>query len=494
MANQGYYQFGSEYKFKVPQLAVSSNPPSQPPASVFPTTASVQPSQPPASVPPAPVVDNAPLTSTTFSTKFQSFITTLDQDISTTSDAKTKQTLQSYRAAIIEEEEARMKHEGVLIQSAPNQSSIKGSDHYDPNNSHIMPGLVNADLKRIADLISKPNRPEFVNLYLTSIYALQPFINLPAKYREHMLVAGGYVFNLMNRWDMNPLSDIDIFIHGVDDVAGLIIEVINLLINGSRFNDIIITPHAITLFLTTRIPIISFEGDFKSRVSNFQDHDVQYQFILRKYDTMSQILLGFDLDASRVGLTYTGAPFDLNMDNMHQDYDKFNWYVTPTSKQVLATQMLIPGPIFSTTFEHRIAKMRYRGLSIYIAGTPELKTSESQHGFSRLEQELKDIYRNRILLDYIADYDIPEGYYTGDDQYIPEGYDFKILYGKTRRGNIIFIKIPMFTEKYKLSNQVAYDRNQYFKIDEHIETLDPSGQGSFHPLHEIKSWQQWLQS
>ena len=149
---------------------------------------------------------------------------------------------------------------------------------------------------------------------------------------NNVAVAGGIISRLLNNDGRFMSSDIDIFTYGIKDPESAtnnimnIVEYINDTYNGYNFT-IIKTNFALTI--------------------KIHDLNITIQFIFRLYNTMSEIIHGFDIPSCSV------------------IYDGHNVYFTTMSYFAYKNNVnIVDVSRYSTTFEHRIVKYLTRGFSI----------------------------------------------------------------------------------------------------------------------------------
>jgi hypothetical protein len=167
-----------------------------------------------------------------------------------------------------------------------------------------------------ADVIKKCNRRVNENI-LKSIFS-----------QSNMIIAGGFVVSCMYK-ELTPIKDMDVFFYGITEEKAIqmIDNVMKTANHTLNFISIQKTKNAITI---------------KTR-------DIDIQFILRIYNTKSEILHGFDIGASAVGLDGTGLYFTTLSKFSHE----FLVNVIDTSRR-------------STTYEYRLIKYMNKGFDILL--------------------------------------------------------------------------------------------------------------------------------
>lgn len=161
-------------------------------------------------------------------------------------------------------------------------------------------------------------KPRAVPLSISKIF---PLYNILHEKKKNVLIAGGAVFHML--YDV-PLKDIDIFL--IDMTESEATTFVRELLERFNEHKIVRTKNAIT-------------------ISKSQD----IQIILRLYKTVSEVLHGFDVDASCMG------------------YHKNKFYITERAQVALKYGVnRVNFNRLSPSYEYRLVKYARKGLSIMV--------------------------------------------------------------------------------------------------------------------------------
>ena len=173
-----------------------------------------------------------------------------------------------------------------------------------------------------------------INHSLTTFQTLLGTLGITNTKEKGVLVAGGSVFCSLYKL---KISDYDLFFYGYDESEAL--TIINRIISSPNIQYVIRTAYAITFQL---------------------NHTwIEFQFILRLYQTIPQILLGFDLDCSRIGC------------------DGQDIWITESALFSLKNSVnIVDFDRMGRSYEYRLAKYAKRNIAVYV---PQLEYSKIRY-------------------------------------------------------------------------------------------------------------------
>lgn len=271
-----------------------------------------------------------------------------------------------------------------------------------------------------------------INQSLSIIRGLMNLLGITNTKEKGVLVAGGSVFCTL--FGMK-IRDYDLFFYGYDESEAY--EIINRTISSPNVNKVTRTSYAIT---------------FVS--NNIWRTDIQ--FILRLYQSIPQILLGFDLDCSRIGC------------------DGENIWITESALFSLKNSVnIVDFDRMGHSYEYRLAKYSKRNISVYV---PLLDYSKIRfENIGRIKNKNRENRKDKLLPDQIWSSDIhglSRLIYFVNTQVESKQNELNEAYGseiksnsnieeckvKRKQGDII-----RFSDKYTATLMDIYERIEYLQ-------------------------------
>lgn len=212
---------------------------------------------------------------------------------------------------------------------------------------------------------------------------LSLLMNLPEHIRPYVCLAGGALVDMIIGHHPRNIADYDLFVTGADNPEKVLIDLMQHL-NG-------LSGHEILSILRTRDAVTFYLHEV------FEDKSLKIQVILRSYASPSEVVTGFDLDASAIcwykGQLYLTkrALYSLKTMTLYHDVDRM-----------------------STSYNYRLLKYSQRkGFSIRLPGpiSTELKNNSFEHikvNQGRFQPE----YQNTLCFLYTASIMMGAGVYN----------------------------------------------------------------------------------
>ena len=179
---------------------------------------------------------------------------------------------------------------------------------------------------------------------------------------DHVFVAGGYAYSALFG---TKTGDVDLFMYGLDLTVkkskDIVEEIITVLINTykseSRKLTVVRTNNAITLKFS------NVDGE-ETIINNEFNAYLEFQIILRIYQTPSEIIHGFDVDCCCMGFKL--RDYDRNEYGDRRKYDTGIYVTKRALYSITNGYNTVNFDRLSPSYEYRLAKYGGRGMAVKI--------------------------------------------------------------------------------------------------------------------------------